>query len=220
MLAGGPGGRQHRGHDAGTAGTAVLARCAVGFLGPTSPLPRRLERVLVAGVAGAGKTTLAGRIAEVLGVGHVEIDALHHGPGWVPRPQFLDDVRAVAARPGWVTEWQYAAARPILLERAHLLVWLDLPVAQAMAQVTWRTVKRRTMGTELWNGNREPPLRTILHDPEHIVRWAWGTRHTYRQRLPALAEARPDLPVVRLRRHRQADTWLRCSLAAIAAEGT
>ena len=185
----------------------------MGFLGPTSPLPRRPERVLVVGVAGSGKTTLAGRIAEVLGVAHVEIDALHHGPGWEPRPKFLDDVRALAARPGWVTEWQYAAARPILLERADLLVWLDLPVAQAMAQVTWRTLKRRTLRTELWNGNVEPPLRTIFHDPEHIVRWAWGSRHKYRGRLPALAETRPDLPIVRLHRHGDADTWLRHTLA-------
>jgi adenylate kinase family enzyme len=38
--------------------------------------------VLIAGTAGAGKSTLARRIAAALDIPHVEIDALFHGPQW------------------------------------------------------------------------------------------------------------------------------------------
>lgn len=48
-------------------------------------LPWCPQRVLVAGTSGSGKTTWASRIAHQLGVGHVEIDALYHGPNWTPR---------------------------------------------------------------------------------------------------------------------------------------
>ncbi len=58
---------------------------------------------------------------------HKEIDALFHGPNWIPRPEFLDDVRALVQSEAWTTEWQYSAARPILAARADLLLWLDLP---------------------------------------------------------------------------------------------
>jgi gluconate kinase len=51
-------------------------------MGPLGPEERR---VLVAGTSGSGKTTLAQRVSEVLGVPHVEIDGLFHGPDWVPR---------------------------------------------------------------------------------------------------------------------------------------
>lgn len=166
------------------------------------------QRVIVVGVSGSGKTTLAQRIAERLGIDHVELDALHHGPGWVPRPEFLDDVRSLVAQERWVTEWQYAAARPLTLARADLVVWLDLPTWRTMWQVTRRTVSRRLRRTELWNGNREGPLWEVLTDPDHIIRWAWRTRGKYRGLESHVAERRPGVPVVRLRSHREAERWL------------
>lgn len=191
------------------------------LLGPDDPLPGRPRRILVAGVSGAGKTTLARRVSARLGVPHIEIDALFHGAGWRPRPEFLADVERFTAADAWVTEWQYPAARPVLLDRADLMVWLDLPVARTMLQVTGRTVARRLRRTELWNGNQEGPLLDILRDPDHIIRWAWGTRRKY-DGLPARVEAArrgrglPELPVVRLHSHRESRRWCDGPLAAVA----
>lgn len=166
------------------------------------------HRILVAGPSGSGKTTLARRIAEQLGIPHTEIDGLHHGPNWTPRPQFEAEVHAFAAADDWVTEWQYAQVREHLLDRATLLVHLDLPRAQVMQQVIRRTLRRRIRREELWNGNVEPPLHTILTDPEHIVRWSWGGIARYRQKVAQVRARRPDLPVVVLRSHRQGREWL------------
>jgi len=166
------------------------------------------RRIAVAGTSGAGKTTLCGRIGQTLDIEPTEIDALFHGPHWQPRAAFEDDLRAVLARPRWVIEWQYPAARPLIAERADLLVWLDLPTIITMRQVIHRTVARRVRRQELWNGNREAPLRTILSDPDHIIRWAWRTRHRLDTAIPALARERPDLPIVRLRPWREVDRWL------------
>ena len=165
-------------------------------------------RILVAGTSGAGKTTVAARIAARLGVLHVEIDALYHGPGWVPRESFVADVEAFSAAPGWVTEWQYGAVRALLADRADLVVWLDPPVPRVMRQVVVRTVQRRLRRRELWNGNIEGPLSAVLTDPDHIVRWAWRTRHKTAARIAELRARRPDLPVVRLRSRREIDRWL------------
>ncbi|MER6939714.1 shikimate kinase [Nocardioides sp. NPDC127514] len=40
-------------------------------------------RVSVVGSSGSGKSTVARRLAETLGVRYVELDALHWRPGWV-----------------------------------------------------------------------------------------------------------------------------------------
>ncbi|MFT4307708.1 MAG: AAA family ATPase [Microbacterium sp.] len=179
------------------------------MLSPDDPLPGRPRRIAIAGVSGVGKTTLSRRISRTLGIPHTEIDALFHGPDWTPRAGFLDDVEALAARDAWVTEWQYASARPVLASRADLLVWLDLPfMTVTLPRVIRRTVRRRVRRETLWNGNAEGPLRTVFTDPEHIVRWAWSTRHTYSEIVP-LADAEHDgLTVVRLRSQRDVERWL------------
>lgn len=166
------------------------------------------RRVLVAGTSGAGKTTLAVRIAAILGIPHVEIDELFHGPDWTPRPSFYSEVDAFSSRPAWVTEWQYDQVRPLLAQRADLVVWLDMNRATVMRQVLLRTLKRRARRQILWNGNIEPPLRTVFTDPDHIVRWAWKTHAHNAERISGLLRERPDLPIVRVHTHRQAREWL------------
>ena len=179
------------------------------------PLPCAPRRILIAGVSGSGKTTLARRMADATGIPHTEIDALFHGPGWIPRPEFMSEVQALASAPCWITEWQYADARPLLARSADLMVWLDLPFATVtLPRVVRRTVRRRRRREELWNGNIEPPLRTILHDPEHIVRWAVRTRHNYRNRIPDLATVHPDLVIVVLRSPAEVERWLSGPLQA------
>lgn len=166
------------------------------------------ERIIVVGSSGAGKTTLARRIGARLAIPHIEIDALYHGPGWVPRPSFLDEVHDFARTDAWVTEWQYREARPLLLERATLAVWLDYPVWLRISRSIRRTVRRRLTREELWNGNVEASLWRAVAAPEGIIRWAWQTRHKYDDVIERFAAERPGLPVVRLRSQSEAETWL------------
>lgn len=187
------------------------------LLGPRDALARRPTRVIVAGVSGSGKTTLATRIADVIEAPHIEIDGLFHGPNWTPRADFVADVERFVAGPTWTTEWQYSDVRQHLLHRCDLLVWLDLPTSTVMAQVTRRTVLRRLRRQELWNGNVEPPLRTIVTDREHIIRWAWSTRGKTHAKVSAARATRPELAIVRLRSHADSALWLREVLTPVSA---
>ena len=107
-----------------------------------------------------------------------------------------------------MTEWQYGKARPLLLRRADLLVWLDLPRAVVMGRVVRRTAQRRLNRTVLWNGNFEPPMSTFFTDHDHIVRWAWRTHHENAERVAAAVALRQNLVVVRLHRQREVDHWV------------
>lgn len=178
-------------------------------LSAADPLPLRPRRVLVCGVSGSGKSTLAARIGSALGIPYTEIDALYHGPKWVPRPQFIRDVDVLIAGDAWVTEWQYRVARTRLLDRADLLVWLDYPFRVSFARIVRRTLRRRIRRETLWHGNVEPPLHSFFTNPDdNVVRWALSTRDRYRERVPAVADDRPGLPIVRLRSPREAGDWV------------
>ncbi|MCJ7858356.1 AAA family ATPase [Corynebacterium kalidii] len=167
------------------------------------------QRIAVAGVSGTGKTTLCRRLAATIGYPWVELDSLYHGPGWTPREEFLDDVRDVIAGPRWAIELQYRQARPLIVSRADTLLWLDYPVPLQMARLVRRTVGRRLSGRELWNGNREAPLHTVLTDPDHILRWGWTTRNKLKPVIPTLESRFPGLHVVRFSRPGETERWLR-----------
>jgi Mg-chelatase subunit ChlI len=99
-------------------------RDGVPQLGVDNPLPHRPARVLVAGTSGAGKTTLAGRVAEVLTLPRVEIDALFHGRAWSTHPRTSERVAALRAlRP------ELVVVR--LPGRRAVDQWVDGPLARA-----------------------------------------------------------------------------------------
>ncbi|MDX3380718.1 MFS transporter [Streptomyces niveiscabiei] len=216
------------------AGTALLARgnaalwlglavvCAgtalsVGFLTrPTRPVspghpPGReeLRRVVVGGISGAGKTTLAGALAGALDLRHIEMDALYHGPGWTRRAEFADDVERATRTPAWICDAQYHwVVGDLLGERADTFVWLDLPRRTVMRRVLRRSLVRAATGRELWHGNRET-WRSMLRDPHHPLRWAWSQHATRRAETAAYLALHPGLSVVHLTSAGQARRWLR-----------
>lgn len=174
-----------------------------------------MERVSVVGNAGVGKTRLARRIAAVLDVPYVELDAIHHLPGWEPidPDTFLATLSRIAAGDGWVIDGNYRAVvvdGPVW-QRADTVVWLDLARRTIARQVTARTVRRLVWREELWNGNREPLRNLLSWDPhKSIIRWSWTQHAKYRERYTA-AMASPSLShlaFVRLTSHRAANSWL------------
>lgn len=69
------------------------------------------RRIAVKGTSGCGKSTFAAELARRLGVAHIELDALHHGPNWAgpTADGFRERVRAAMdANPsGWVIDGNY-----------------------------------------------------------------------------------------------------------------
>lgn len=130
-------------------------------------------RILIAGPSGSGKTTFAARLGRLLGIPHTEMDSLHWGPNWTPRPSFEADVQTLIERPAWITEWQYPQVRGRLLERADVVIYLRY--------------SRAVTGQRLWADNVEPPLKNILRDPDNMIRYTW---RSYPHVGELLAEAR------------------------------
>lgn len=147
-----------------------------------------MRRISVVGNSGAGKTTLARSLADSLGVAHIELDALYHGPGWTePEPDVFRRrvVDALdAAADGWVVCGNYSLVRePVIWPRADTVVVLDLSKALVMRRVVGRTLRRAARRAELWNGNREPLRNLYAWNPErNIIRWTWVRHDVYRHR--------------------------------------
>ena len=167
-------------------------------------------KIAVIGTSGSGKTTVARELARRLGVPHVELDALYHGPGWseTPPEEFRRRVAAATEADGWVVDGNYdSKLGELVLERADTVVWLDLPLRVALARVTRRTVRRIRTGEELWSGNRESWRGGFLGWESMFVWTIRSHLRNRRARAERLAQ-HPSLRVVRLRSAREVERYL------------
>jgi adenylate kinase family enzyme len=179
-------------------------------------MPRHLttttRRIRVVGTSGSGKTTLAAELARALGLDHVELDSLHHGPGWeaVPADEFERrvDARVGRASTGWVMCGNYLDRAPIGRWSPDVVVWLDLPRRVVMRRVVARTFGRLLTRRELWNGNRESVSGLWRRDG--IVRWAWRTHGALRARYAGMMAAAATTSTAWVRLHSPAEVraWL------------
>jgi hypothetical protein len=86
-----------------------------------------------------------------------------------------------------------------------------------LQQLVPRTLRRRLRRIELWNGNVEPPLWTVLTERDHIVRWAWRTHPKTAARVRTVLASADAPVVVRLRGRREVRAWLDGPVAALAS---
>lgn len=172
-----------------------------------------MRRVNVVGVSGSGKSTLGRELAGRLGVPHVELDGIHHLPGWEPigLEAFRQEVGAAVGGDGWVVDGNYSGVRDLVWAAADTVVFLDLPRWRTTCRVLRRSLLRVVTREELWNGNREEWQNLLSRDFErNVVLWSWVT-HARRRAEFAAAERDPrwgHVRFVRLRNPQQVAAFL------------
>lgn len=179
----------------------------------------QLIRLVVIGVSGCGKTTLAQQLAQNLSLPHVELDALYWEKKWQPasRPVFRERVQTATAEKAWVVDGNYSQSRDIVWSRATDLVWLDYGLIQVMGRVIWRTARRLITQQELWNGNRES-LHNIFGQ-NSIIWYAFISHRRHRKKYLTLLNGGEfrHLNVYRFTRPQEASRWLQSLLQPISA---
>ena len=173
---------------------------------PTSPPG---SRVLVTGLPGSGKTTVAMALAGAHGLAHIEVDRLYYGPGYATRPTFVPELEVAIAEDRWcLDDFGAPESRDLVWNRADTLVWLDLPWGVAFLRAVRRTWRRLRTGTELLPGCRESWLGWLR--PYHPVRLSLTGHGRHRRTLVRrLADPRfQHLTVIRLRSTREVEEFL------------
>jgi adenylate kinase family enzyme len=119
--------------------------------------PTGVQRILIYGVTGSGKTTLARQIGARTGLPWHSVDDLTWQPGWVPVPE--EDQRhriaAICAGERWVLDTAYGKWLDLPLARVQLIIGLDYPRWLSLLRLIRRTVARGIDRRPICNGNVE-----------------------------------------------------------------
>jgi adenylate kinase family enzyme len=172
-------------------------------------VPRRIN---VAGISGSGKTTTSQAIAQRLGLTHVELDALFHGPNWsAPTPEEFKRriLEAIDGLNGWVVDGNYGGfLGGFVLERAETVVWLDLPLRVCLRRVWRRTWRRIRTREELWESKNRESIRSGILSRNSLIVWTVKAHFRHRRQWPERFAQHPQLEIVRLRSQNKVARWL------------
>lgn len=176
------------------------------------PFPSPGKRIAVVGATGSGKTTIAARLAELLKIPHIELDALHWEENWniPPLEVFRQRVQEATSAPAWVSDGNYRKARDLIWTRATTLVWLDYSLPVILQRLTFRTLNRVWTKQRLWGNNRET-FRDAFLSKDSLFLYVFSSRNKQRASYPEIL-SRPEyahLQVIHLRSLRETEEWLK-----------
>jgi len=163
-----------------------------------------VQRIVVVGCAGSGKSTLSRELADRTGLPLTERDAL----GVLGSREYRDALAALARGSRWILDGAPYYEDDLIYGAADTVIILDYPRPLVMWRVLRRSVavelSRRTVGAHHPSGPR------AWLDREHPLRWAW-TSHRQRHEEGLALTTRPDLAnaqVIRFTRPTRTSHWL------------
>ena len=169
------------------------------------------QRIVVVGVTGSGKTTLAAQLSACLDLPHTELDSVYWGPDWTetPRDVFRQRVSGALTGERWIVDGNYSKVQDIVWERADTLIWLDYGLPLILWRLTRRGIGRVTRQELLWNENRET-WRGLFFSRDSLFLWALKTYGRRRRQYPQLLNdpAYSHLIVFRFLSPKETNRWL------------
>ena len=166
-------------------------------------------RILVYGVTGSGKTTLAERISRATGIPWYAIDDLTWDPNWTEVPTEEQRVRVtrICDSNEWIIDSAYAKWIDLPLARVQLIVGLDYPGWLSFFRLLRRSFARALDKKPICNGNRES--FSLMFSRDSILLWHWKSFRRKSDSMRRWANAADFEPEVMLfNSPRQTDRWL------------
>ena len=156
-----------------------------------------MERIVILGRGGAGKSTLARRIGETTGARVIILDSIWK-PEWNENnvAEFRSLIEAEHAGDHWVSDGNYALATfDIRLPRATMIIWLERSKLSCSWLATLRVFKR----------GEHHKLSGLLD----VLKFIWKFDRINRPRIEAAISIHgPDVPVTSLRTAQDIETFL------------
>ena len=164
-----------------------------------------MERVILLGCGGAGKSTMARRLGELTGLPVVHLDKLYWRENWTPLPNEEFDAlqQAELRKNRWIMDGNFGRTLSWRLERCDTIIYLDYPRWQCILGVLKRIISSygRTR-PDMGPGCKE------RFDWEFLC-WVWNFNRDKRERFYRMIGETKHAKVIILKNRKEGKEFLR-----------
>ena len=163
-----------------------------------------MERVMIIGCGGAGKSTLARALGEKTGLPVVHLDNLFWHPGWVEstREEIDRKIQEAMEKPCWILDGNYNRTMPKRLQYCDTVIYLDFRTLTCVMGVIKRVLTNY--------GKVRPDMCEGC--PERFdwefIKWVWNYNKTKRERNYQLLSEAKGVNVIVLKNRRAVKKFL------------
>lgn len=163
-----------------------------------------MNRVVVIGSGGSGKSTFSRELGRVTGIPVIHLDREYWRPGWeeTPKDEWKARVADMLEGERWIMDGNFGGTREMRMQAADTIIFLDLPRRVCLYRILKRTFK--------YYGRSRPDMAEgcLERLDLEFVMWVWNYKHRSRKRLLAELEGLEEKSVMILRNQRQVSDFL------------
>ena len=164
-----------------------------------------MERIMVIGCGGAGKSTLARKLGEKTGLPVVHLDQIWWEPGdWhhLEREEFDSRLEIEMDKPRWILDGNFNRTIEPRMEKCDTVIYLDMSRFVCLKNWLGRVIQN-------WGHARIDMAEGCSEwfDPD-MAKWIWQFNGKNRKRYYALLEKLEGKRVIILRSRRQVEKFL------------
>ncbi len=164
-----------------------------------------MERILIIGCGGAGKSTLARQLGEILDLPVVHLDKLFWHPGWVESTDEEMDAKILAElqKPQWIMDGNYGRTLPLRLQYCDTVIYLDFSRWACL----WGVMKRviTSYGRVRPDMGEGCPERFDLD----FLKWVWNFNRDKREGFYRLLNETQGIETIVLKNRRMVKRFLK-----------
>ena len=164
-----------------------------------------MDRIVIIGCGGAGKSTLARQLGEKLNIPVVHLDKLYWKPGWVemPKDEFDEVHRREIAKEKWIMDGNFNRTMEERIAHCDTVIYLDFSRFACLRGVVKRVVT--TYGTVRPDMGEGCPERVDLD----FLKWVWSYNKNKRERNYRLLNEATHAETIVLKNRRASKMFLK-----------
>lgn len=164
-----------------------------------------MERILIIGSGGAGKSTLARQLGEKLDLPVVHLDKLFWKPGWVESTdaEFDEALEKELEKPRWIMDGNFNRTMQQRMKRCDTVIYLDFGRFACLSGVLKRVLT--TYGRVRPDMGEGCPERFDFE----FLKWIWNFNRNKRETYYRLLNEAEGIETIALKNRRQVPAFLK-----------
>ena len=125
-----------------------------------------MQRILVTGCCGAGKSTFSKKLQSILKLELIHLDQYYHKPNWeeTEQKEWEKTVNELVEKPSWIMDGNYSETMEVRIKSADTIIYLDYPILKCFWRVIIRIFKYHgVVRSDMANGCKERFNLEFLH---------------------------------------------------------